>query len=389
MFIDYRIDATDLDYFRTHIAFVNHVRLPQDAQVYVLITRQATGAGGAQYTLGIIGRGEFEGNADTLRYVASPASTQDERREGLTRMITLGLARYVARTPLADRLTIGFDTTGTAGEVPPPARDPWNSWVFRLAANSYLHGEKSSHSLALSSSVSANRTTETWKLAFVASGGYSRNTYQLDDTTTVVSENHNYGLRSLVVRSVGRHWGIGATASANSATFFNQDLALRAAPAVEYNVFPYSESTWRLLSIRYAVGLAYFTYHDVTIYNRTSETRPQQVLTVAMDVRQPWGTAGGSLEGATYLNDWSRNHLDLNGSLDLRVFRGLSLSLYGGAALIHDQLYLPRAGATAEEVLTQQRQLATSYRYSGAIGLSYTFGSIFNNIVNPRFGQYF
>jgi hypothetical protein len=32
------------------------------------------------------------------------------------------------------------------------------------------------------------------------------------------------------------------------------------------------------------------------------------------------------------------------------------------------------------------RQLATSYTYFINLGLSYSFGSIFNNIVNPRFG---
>jgi hypothetical protein len=35
----------------------------------------------------------------------------------------------------------------------------------------------------------------------------------------------------------------------------------------------------------------------------------------------------------------------------------------------------------------RQRQLATSYSYSVYFGVSYTFGSIFNNVVNPRFGS--
>jgi len=33
----------------------------------------------------------------------------------------------------------------------------------------------------------------------------------------------------------------------------------------------------------------------------------------------------------------------------------------------------------------RQRQLRTSYRYYLAVGISYTFGSIYNNVVNPRF----
>ena len=38
-------------------------------------------------------------------------------------------------------------------------------------------------------------------------------------------------------------------------------------------------------------------------------------------------------------------------------------------------------------VLLRQQQLKTSYRYFAYAGLSYTFGSIFNNVVNPRFGN--
>jgi hypothetical protein len=54
--------------------------------------------------------------------------------------------------------------------------------------------------------------------------------------------------------------------------------------------------------------------------------------------------------------------------------------------LLRDQLYLPRGNLSDEERLLRLRQLATSYNYFVQVGLSYSFGSIFNNIVNPRFG---
>jgi hypothetical protein len=31
--------------------------------------------------------------------------------------------------------------------------------------------------------------------------------------------------------------------------------------------------------------------------------------------------------------------------------------------------------------------LQTGYAYYGSVGLSYTFGSVFSNVVNPRFTQ--
>jgi hypothetical protein len=52
---------------------------------------------------------------------------------------------------------------------------------------------------------------------------------------------------------------------------------------------------------------------------------------------------------------------------------------------VHDQLSLPKTGATDEEILLQRKQLETSYRYFAGVSLTYSFGSIFNNIVNPRF----
>ncbi len=36
--------------------------------------------------------------------------------------------------------------------------------------------------------------------------------------------------------------------------------------------------------------------------------------------------------------------------------------------------------------LLRQRQLLTGYQYFFNFGFGYSFGSIFNNIVNPRFG---
>jgi hypothetical protein len=52
---------------------------------------------------------------------------------------------------------------------------------------------------------------------------------------------------------------------------------------------------------------------------------------------------------------------------------------------VKDQIYLSKGGATEEEVLLRLRQLGTDYRFFVRFGLRYRFGSIFNNVVNPRF----
>ena len=76
----------------------------------------------------------------------------------------------------------------------------------------------------------------------------------------------------------------------------------------------------------------------------------------------------------------------MNGFVQLRLFRGFSLNVNGFYAWVRDQLFLPAGAASTEEILLRQRQLETSFTYFTSIGFSYQFGSIFNNVVNPRFG---
>jgi hypothetical protein len=64
----------------------------------------------------------------------------------------------------------------------------------------------------------------------------------------------------------------------------------------------------------------------------------------------------------------------------------LSVEVEGAASRIRDQLSLPRRGADPEEILLRLRELQSGYEVSLRVGFNYTFGSIFNNIVNPRFG---
>jgi hypothetical protein len=107
---------------------------------------------------------------------------------------------------------------------------------------------------------------------------------------------------------------------------------------------------------------------------------------VSFDLKQPWGANSTSLELSQYLNDTSMNHLVLYNGTNVRLFKGFSLNVSAMASRVRDQIYLPKGEATPEEVLASMRQLATSYRYSFRVGFSYSFGSIFNNVVNPRFG---
>lgn len=387
LFLDCRHEC-DMEFTRTEIPWVDHVRDRADADVHVLVTTRSTAANAREFTLTFIGLREFANLSDTLVTVSPESDSEDRRRRVITEALKRGLVRYVARRPGSERLTITYAApAGTPGTAAAPARDRWNLWVFRTRANSYLNGEESSRSINVNGSVSANRISEAWKANLSLDGNYGENNFTFQDGTKFNSYSHGYGIRELIVKSLGPHWSAGQRASISASTYQNTDLAFRFAPAVEYNIFPYSESTRRQLRLQYALGATHYRYEDTTIFDKIRETRGDHSVLASLDTRQPWGSVSISLEGRALLDDPKKNRLNLNPEFDIRLFRGLSLNLFGYVSLLRDQLYLAKGGATDEEVLLRRRQLSTSYQYFAGAGLSYTFGSIYNNVVNPRFGN--
>jgi hypothetical protein len=380
-------ERCDLTYLRTEITFVDHVRDRKQAEVHVLVTTQRTGAGGWEYTLAFIGLERFAGVDQRLVHVSDPDATDDVVRRALARVIKLGLVRYVAETDLAKDVQITYRAPSASGtpSAASPADDPWNSWIFRLRANGNMNGEESSTRQFFNGSISANRTTEEWKLSLSANGNYSGSDYTFEDGSTYTSFTRSFETRGLLVNSLGPHWSVAGRASLGGSTYNNIDRAVRGSGGVEYNVFPYSESTRRALWVRYYAGVSALDYIEETIYDKTEETLWSESFETGLNLRQPWGTSEVSGKFSHYFHDPSKNRLDVFGDLEVRLFKGFVLNSFGSYARIRDQIFLPKGDIPPEEVLTFRRQLATSYRYTFGLGLSYTFGSIYNNVVNPRF----
>lgn len=386
VFVDCNAPGCDFDYFRTEVPVVDYVRDRKEASLHILVTTQRTGGGGTAYTLNFIGLRELAGVSDTLRYVSQPSATEDENRKGIARTLKIGLVRYVARTPAADQLQISYvkpaGSTPSAAVVP---RDPWNYWVFSTRASGNFSGESSQSFANINGSISANRTTEAWKINTGVNGSYDESSFTFSEGEKFKSYSRSYGASELIVKSLSERWSAGQRASVTSSTFLNQEVAARIAPVMEYNFFPYSESTRRSLTLQYSMGLNAYRYRDTTIFAKLSEVRPDHSLVASISMTQPWGSVAGSVEGASFLDDFSKRRLVLFNSLNARLFKGFSLNFFGSVAFVQDQIYLPKGEASDEEILLRRQQLATSYRYFAGVGLTYTFGSIFNNVVNPRF----
>jgi hypothetical protein len=123
------------------------------------------------------------------------------------------------------------------------------------------------------------------------------------------------------------------------------------------------------------------------VYDKTKELLFGQKLEVTLELIEKWGSISASLEGSHYFHNIKMKKVELYTSLNLRLFKGLSFRVQGGVSLVNDLLNLPKGDISSEDVLLQRKQLASQYEFWGGIGLNYSFGSIFNNVVNPRFGN--
>ena len=255
--------SCDLEYIKTEITFINYVRDRLEAQVHILITTQATGGGGREYTLNFMGQNDFKDTNDIQRYFSTKTDTSDDIR-----------------------------------------RDRWDSWVFSLTGSGYFSGEESYMSRMANASFTANRVTPKSKVRLGVSLDTEKTKYVIDDAV-ITGTRSSWDASGLLVKSLGEHWSAGFYLEAESSLCSNIDLGLSATPALEYNAFPYSQSTRRQLRFLYKLGVNPVKYREEAIYGRTRETLFQESLSATLDLREKWGTVSVSTEGSHYFHGFS------------------------------------------------------------------------------------
>jgi hypothetical protein len=385
LLVDCQNTSCDHEFFRTEIKFVDHVRQRQDADVHLLITSQATGAGGSEITFSFFGQDRFKGRDHVLKLTTVPAQAQDAIRRQMVRVMSVGLVPYAIESPAVD--TLGITTQAAPTAAPAVQNDPWNRWTFRTRVNGYTNGEKSNHSSNINGNINANRTTAAMKLNLSANGNYSESAFELADGRQFISPSRNYGANALWVRSLTGQWSAGVRGNLNSSSFQNTDRSWAVFPAIEYDIFPYAESTRRLLTLQYSVGIRNYDYTVQTVFGKMAERTGAQNFNASLSLRQRWGTVSSGFEASTFIPSLSKNHVSGWGDISLNLFKGLALNLSSELTSLRDQVYLAGGDVTDEEILVRQRQLATRFRYYFQFGVTYTFGSIYSPIVNPRFGN--
>lgn len=374
------------DFLRTEVTFVDYVRDRAEADVHVLITRAETGSGGREYTLTFFGQPAAPGLDRTLKTVTTSSDPEDIVRRQLATAVRVGLLAYVVRAEVPQRLAVTV-RLGTEDTRPAVAGDRWNNWVFSLQGSASFEGQESSRERQLGLDLGADRITPDWKVTLGSEIDHRREEFDLDEDDPVKVERRDRDFRWLAVKALGEHWSAGAEGDIESTTFDNTKFSIGAAPAIEYNVFPYSMYTRRQLRALYSVGVRRVRYYEETLFGKTEETLPQHQVSLAFEQRERWGSVEARTEWSQYLNDLRKSRLQAEGQVSVRLAKGLSVGLELDASRIRDQLFLPARGATAEEVFLRLRRLQSGYEYNVSMNVRYTFGSIFSSVVNPRFGQ--
>jgi hypothetical protein len=385
VYLDCSRGACDEDLYRQEIRFVTWVREPQDAQVHVIQTSQDAG-GGRRYTLDLIGRQDVAEMTDRYTHASSATDVEDEVVRALVHVLSLGLVRYAVAAGFGEALNVAVGEP-PAGDVPGPGsvqEDPWDQWVFEVEADASYESEDLQESRQLGAGLSANRTTEAWKLNIRAQGEFERERFELSDRTEH-NDQDSWSVSTFAVKSLGSHLGVGAEVSADNSTQLNRKLLLGLGSGLEYNYFPYAQSSRRVLFTRYIVSAERAQYQDTTVLGVLDETVFRHEVSVEYEAREPWGNASLGAGVRQYLDRPDAWSLNVEAFLRYRIFRGLAVVLDAEYERVRDQIYLSEEELSDEDVLLGRRRLPTASRTDIGIGLSYSFGSIFNDVVNERF----
>lgn len=391
VFIDCSSTWCDMTYIRSEITLVDFLLDRVASDVHVLITNQQTGSGGSKYQLIFFGQNYFRDMKDTLHFTTDPNATEFETRDELIRYIKLGLAPYIAKTAQAKNVVITMKKAdgGKTEDTAAVKKDPWNYWVLRVGANGGINADANYKDLRYSGNFSANRVTDDIKISFSASANKNKSIFEFDDGSGNIEKftvnNHNINLSHYLIGSINSHWSWGYEAVYNQNTFSNYKTQIRGRAGIEYDIYPYKEVNNRLFTISYTLGFRYNKYYDTTIYDKTSEILPSHQADATLTFNQKWGSASVGMSYQNYLNNWKFFNLSANTFINVRITGGLSFNIGAFGGLTRDQIFLPKGGATEQEVLTRRRQLASGYYYYTSFGISYRFGSKLNNFVNPRF----
>lgn len=379
------LDCEDCDssFFRNNLEFVDFVRDPKLADVHLFVTEQETGGNGTEYTINFIGADQY----GDLNYKLKANSPQDDtdiiRWDRLLKLIDIGLLPYLAITSDISDIEIDHHTEIKSEFQPDQEMDPWDYWIFRTELGTEFDGEQTKKEYQLNAALKADRINDIYKFKSEISYDLEVEVFN-DGDEEITSRREDAEIDARLIYSINPQWSVGLFSEVATSSYLNIATGINFEPAIEYNIFPWDKADNKVFTIAYHLKANYFNYNELTIYNKWEEWLASEALRASLILRQPWGEIESELEASHYFYDFSKNRISFETDISVRVARGLAFFVEWEIDLIHDQLYLPAGETSRDDILLQQRKLATNFEMSCELGIRYTFGSNYNNIVNRR-----
>jgi len=377
VFLDGQIDE---NFIKEEFPYVNYVRTRDASDVHVLVARSMTGAG-SQYEFYFMGLNDFEGKTDTLRYFSNGQATTTEAREGYTKVLKMGLMRYLALSDNILDISVASNAAPRGGNV--VIDDPWDSWVFEVDVRGTYSGTDTRKTQNYNGGLDISRVTPEWRHEFRTNYRYELKEFISDDYHST-SETVEATFNAESIKSLGPNAGAGIIGHLERNTVENLDFNYKLTAAFEYNFFPYEMSSRRQATIGYYFGIDGRDYIDTTIFEKTEEFIVYEQLSIGYSQREQWGNIFTSVTFSNFMRDFSKNNLNFTAGMNIRIWRGLSWNMSGSFTLINDDVNISKNEVRPEDLLLGSRQLSTSQSLSFNTGISLTFGSMYNNVVNTR-----
>ena len=374
-YIDCRCDE---NYLKQETSFLEYVRDQDLADVEIFIRDERNPTGSRSFEITIDGNNSFKDISSSATAVGYSNDTSSTLRDKLLNKLKIALVPFLEKANYNLKLNIESNFEDSTS-----LDDKWKNWVFELSGSYNNDKEESRKTNRYEVEFEIDKLTEDWRIGMEISRNESNRKFYSDDNE-YTSNRKTTSFRGRVVRSISDHFSAGVFFGAYQNTYENIDFNRYLAPAIEYSLYPYKDVLSKEITLAYRIGTGKRNYIEETIYGYNEQKLTSQTLSLNIRFRQKWGNISSYINGTQFLNDGTKKRFSLRSDLDIRVFEGLAVRLSGNINLIREQYSLAAGNTSVEDLLLQQRQIATDYRTNFSIGLSYTFGSIYNSIINTR-----
>lgn len=386
LYLDCGRDCSD-SFYRQKLNYFDWVRDRHQADFAFSVVTQEASNGADSYTI-TLRQPSRPDRGDLVRVItAEPQESLANIRVKLLDAELRLLFDALRGTPYESTFTLALPQRSeqVIGEVV----DGWDHWVFTPELMAELEAESNYYNTKLTGEISIRRITEVSKFLSSSKLLWRRTSFTFgpEEGGTQSGSMSSVEQRLVYARSIGHHWALGAIAAGEHDEFENLKLHLRGGPVLEWNLFPYEENASRQLRFAYQAGAWYTRYFERTAFGRRHDLRPYHALSCIVDVNQAWGGIQAVLQANSFIDAPKLWRLSSGVIFALNLVAGLALQFEGEAAFIQDQIALRGRELTEPEVYLSTRELAKNFSITAQFGFSYTFGSVHNTIVNPRFGR--